>query len=110
MAGKHINPETKAKAITMRAAGYTLTTIAAELSISVSSLQRLFKRLNVKPATLSDKLVKQASAELTDRVGSSERVKEELARMVADDLAHARLIRERIAVAAEHLNASNLCL
>lgn len=43
-----------------------------------------------------------------EAVTSNDRINEEAGRIVADDLAHARLLRERMAVAAEHLTATNL--
>lgn len=44
MPGKRLTPNQKIDAVTLREAGFTLTTIAEQMIVSVNSLQRLFKR------------------------------------------------------------------
>jgi hypothetical protein len=62
----------------------------------------------VKPAPFRRFLIEIAKRDLISAIMSNDRIKEEAARIVADDLAHARLLRQRIAVAAEQLEASTL--
>jgi len=107
MPGKRLTPTQITEAATLRAAGFTLTAISERIGVSVSSLQRAFKRHSVKRASLSAEAVKRATDDLLGHVTSSDRIKEEAARIVADDLAHSRLIREKAATTLEALGASD---
>jgi hypothetical protein len=108
MAGKSLTPAEIADAVCLRAAGYTVTAISDRTGISLRTLNRVFERHGAKKGAVKDELVQEAKRNLIEGVTSNERIKEEAARMVADDLAHARLLRLRMADAAEHLVATNL--
>lgn len=108
MPGKSVSPEKIAEAVTLRAAGYTATAIADRLGISVRSVNRVFEHHKAKKGEASHELVQAARQALIEGVTSNDRIKEEAARLIADDLAHARLLRSRIADATEHLTATNL--
>ena len=107
MSGKHITTKQISEAVTLREAGYTLTSIAGRLSMSVSSLQRAFKAHKVKKGTLTAKAVKDARKSLLTHVTSSEEIQHEAAKLVTDDLAHTQLLREKAAVTIEALNATD---
>lgn len=108
MPGKSLSPELLGEAVTLRAAGFTVAAIAQRTGVSVRTLNRAFQRHGTKKGELKDDLVESARRSLLDGFNSDERIKAEAARIVADDLAHARLLRERMAEAAEHLAASDL--
>ena len=108
MAAKSTSPEVIAQAVSLRAAGYTVAAISERTGISIRTLNRLFARHGTKKGAARDELIETAKRNLIEGVTSNERIKEEAARIVADDLAHARLLRMRIAVASEHLTATNL--
>jgi lambda repressor-like predicted transcriptional regulator len=107
MPGKSLTPEQISEAATLRAAGYTLTAISVRLGISVSSLQRAFRRHPVKKATLLPSAIEHASQDLTERLMQDDRIKEEVARLLVDDLAHTSLLRDKAAATIEALNPSD---
>ena len=108
MAGKSVSPEKIAEAVTLRAAGYTTTAIAERLGVSIRTLHRVFEHHKTKKGEVTDELVQAAKNDLMRVVISTDRIKEEVARLIADDIAHARLLRGRMADATEHLTAGNL--
>jgi hypothetical protein len=108
MPGKSVSPEKIAEAVTLRAAGYTATAIADRIGVSVRTLHRAFEHHKAKKGAMKDELVQAARKQLIEGVTSDERIKEEAARLIADDIAHARLLRSRMADATEHMTATNL--
>lgn len=108
MAGKTLTPEQVAQALTLRAAGLTVTAISDRLGISVRTLYRLFERHGATKGAVSAELVEAAREELLRNLTSNDAIKAEAAKLVADDLAHARQLRQRMTDAAEHLRATNL--
>lgn len=107
MPGKRLTPTQQIEAATLREAGYTITAIADRIGVSVSSLQRLFKRRSVSKGSVSEQAVNSARESLLERLVSNDRIKEEVAKLITDDLAHTRMIREKAAVAAEALTPSD---
>lgn len=108
MPGKSTTPEQLAHAIALRSAGLTLLDISNRVGVSVSTLQRVFRRNPIPKGEARTALVEAAKQQVIDRVTCDDAIREEAARQIADDLAHAAFLRERIAVAAEHLHAENL--
>ncbi len=108
MPGKSLTPNQITEAVTLRAAGYTLTAISQRTGISLRTLNRHFEQHGAKKGTVKDEVIEAAKRDLIEGITSNDRVKEEAGRMVADDLAHGRLLRERMALACEHLTATNL--
>lgn len=53
-------------------------------------------------------LVEAAKRDLVESVTNNQVIRMEAARVLADDLAHARLLRERMTEAAEHMTATSL--
>jgi len=107
LSGKHLTIKQISEAVTLREAGFSLTSIAGRLSVSVSSLQRAFKTHKIKKGTLTAKAVKDARKSLLSHVTSSEEIQHEAAKLVTDDLAHSQLLREKAAVTIEALNATD---
>lgn len=107
MPGKRLTPDQLTEAVTLREAGYTIAAIAERLGVSVSSLQRAYKRLSVAGGSLKAEVIDQAREQLLAHVTSNEQIKQEAARLVADDLAHVRMLRAQAAATAERLTPSD---
>ena len=107
MAGKHLSLTQVSEAITLREVGYTLTAIAERLNISVSSLQRAYKKHSTKKNAIRSEVIENAREELMACVTSSDVIKEEAAKLLTDDLAHSRLLRNKAAVTIEAITAKD---
>lgn len=92
----------------MREAGYTVLSISQELGISVRTLNRHFAEHGAKKGTVKAAMLDAARDDLMKRVLSDDAIKEEAARLINDDLAHARHLRSLLADASEQLVASTL--
>lgn len=92
----------------MREAGYTALSISQLLGISVRSLQRHFATQGAKKGALKQELLDAARTELLNRIVCDDAIREEAARLINDDLAHARHIRGLMLAASEQLNATSL--
>jgi AraC-like DNA-binding protein len=92
------------KAAALREAGYTLATIAQRVDVSPRTRQRHFKTHQVSAGALKTELIDKARQDLLDSVTASEGLKREAARLLADDVASARLIRDKAAQVAEVLS------
>src|SRR5450830_1179395 len=102
------SPVDIAEAVALREAGFTALAISQRLGMSVRSLQRHFAATGtVKGAIKADLLVK-ARADLMARVSSESSIKEEAARLVADDLAHSQHLRQIMLAATEAMTAVTL--
>lgn len=101
-------PAEISEALALREAGYTALSISQRLGISVRSLQRHFAAHGVKKGSIKEEVLATARADLLKRVTSDQAIKEEAARIINDDLAHAQHLRELMVDATEHLHASSL--
>lgn len=108
MTRRTAKPDQISKAIAMREAGYTVLSISQELGISIRTLNRHFAEHGAKKGTVKDTLLNAARDDLMKRVLSDDAIREEAARLINDDLAHARHLRELLADASEQLVASSL--
>jgi len=105
---KTATPAEISEALALREAGYTALSISQHLGISVRSLQRHFAEHSVKKGSIKEEVLATARADLLKRVTSDQTIKEEAARIINDDLAHARHLRELMINATEHLHANSL--
>lgn len=108
MAGKTATPEQVAQAVALRAAGLSLIGIAERTGVSVSTVQRLLRKHPTAKGGAKAALIESTKQELIGRVTSDVAIREEAARLIADDLAHTAMLRRKIAIAAEQLEATNL--
>lgn len=108
MTKKTATPDQISQALALREAGYTTLSISQKLGISVRSLQRLFAEHGTKKGAIKEEALATARADLLKRVTSDEAIKEEAAKLINDDLAHAMHLRELMINATEHLQASSL--
>ncbi|MDM4772700.1 hypothetical protein [Solimonas sp. SE-A11] len=108
MSKKVALPDEIAKALAMREAGYTVLSISQKLGISVRSLQRHFAEHGARKGVLKQELLEAARTDLLNRVTSDEAIREEAARLINDDLAHARHLRALLIEATDQLKAKSL--
>lgn len=108
MPGKSVSPEVVAEAVMMRAAGFTAAAISARLGVAVRTLHRIFAHHKTAKGAVTVELLEAARHDLIDSVFNKDMIKAEAAGIAADDLAHARLLRERVAAAYELLQPTNL--
>lgn len=92
----------------LREAGFTALAISQRLNISVRTLQRSFAAAGTRKGAAKAEVLQRAKDELMARITSDEAIKEEAARLVADDLAHSLHLREVILAASEQMKATNL--
>lgn len=101
-------PDEISQALAMREAGYTVLSISQRLGISVRSLQRHFAKHGTKRGAAKQELIEAARADLLKRVTSDDAIREEAAKLINDDLAHARHLRAVMLEASEQLQAASL--
>lgn len=101
-------PDEIGQALAMREAGYTVLSISQRLGISVRSLQRHFSGYGAKRGTIKQELIEAARSDLLKRVTSDDAIREEAAKLINDDLAHARHLRAVMLEASEQLQAASL--
>jgi AraC-like DNA-binding protein len=108
MTKKTAIPDEIAQALAMREVGYTVLSISQRLGLSVRSLQRHFAAHGAVKGGLKQELMDAARAELMKRVTSDDAIRDEVAQLVNDDLAHTRHLRSLMLVASEQLHANSL--
>lgn len=104
---KHITPTQKKQALTLRAAGWTITTISDKTHISVSTLKRLFQTHSVKRGELKQSVIKEATNQLLQEASTLEAIKIEAAALLLDDLAMVKRLRAAMAEATENLSSTD---
>lgn len=107
VAGKQTTPDQAAQAVILREAGWTISAIAARMSISISTAQRLLKKHKAVAGAATQALIDQAREELVTTAFSLEAVQQAVASLVADDLALTQQIRTKLASAVEILNPAD---
>jgi AraC-like DNA-binding protein len=108
MSKTHATPEDIAEALALREAGFTALAISQRLGISVRSLQRHFAATGTRKGAVKADVLQRAKDDLMARITCDTTIKEEAARLVADDLAHSLHLREVILAASEQMKATNL--
>jgi AraC-like DNA-binding protein len=101
-------PDVVGEALAMREAGYTALAISQRLGLSVRTLQRHFASAGTRKGAIKAEVLRKAKDTLMARITSDEAIKEEAARLVADDLAHSMHLREVILAASEQMTAASL--
>lgn len=104
----HTTPDEILEALALREVGYTALAISQRLNISVRTLQRHFASAGARKGAAKAEVLQRAKTELMARIISDETIKEEAARLVADDLAHSLHLREIILAASEQMKATSL--
>ena len=105
---KIAEPDQIAQALALREAGFSTLSISQRTGIPTRTLERHFQAAGARKGSLKEEMLSEARKELLGLVSSSEAIREEAAKLVADDLAHARYLRQIMQEAAEHMQATNL--
>jgi AraC-like DNA-binding protein len=108
MTKTHATPDEIGEALALREAGYTVLAISQRLGISVRTLQRHFAAAGTRKGAVKAEVLRKAKDELLARITSDQSIKEEAARLIADDLAHSIHLRELILAASEQMKAESL--
>lgn len=108
MTRRTATPDTISEALALREAGYTALSISQRLGISIRSLQRHFAEHGAKKGAIKKEVLESARAELLKRITSDDTIREEAARLINDDLAHARHLRSIMVEASALLSATTL--
>ena len=103
MSGTVKTPAEIKRAVTLRNAGHSLSSISLKTQISASTLVRHFDRLKITKGTITSDAVEAARQELLNDVGFIGDLKIQIASSISDDLSQAIAIRESIALSLEQL-------
>lgn len=96
------------RAIVLREAGWTLSGIVEQTSISASTLQRAFKRHSVERGGLTSNAVERAREQLLQDAGFLGEIKHTIASIILDDISLARRIRESLLITLEEIDGDKL--
>jgi len=103
MTGSVKTPAEIKRAVTLRNAGHSLSSISLKTQISASTLVRHFDRLKITKGVITSDAVEAARQELLNDVGFIGDLKIQIASSISDDLSQAIAIRESIALSLEQL-------
>jgi AraC-like DNA-binding protein len=93
---------------TLRAAGYSISTIAERIGMSARTVARICAKFDIRKSDFRREAIETARRELLRDAGSVEYFKSELAALVLDDIAQARRLRDKIANTAEYLEPTDI--
>lgn len=94
MTGKNTAPDVLAEALCMRAAGYTSIAISQKLGLSARTLARHFAKHGTTKGSALPEVIEASRSELLALITSDDRIRQEVAQHLQDDLAHVRALRE----------------
>ena len=100
MSNKHTSPSQKSKIISLRLAGYSYSTIADKVGVSVSTVKRHTK--NIKKGAVKQEMVDQAKEGLLSNL-NDDTVKAQLSALIADDISLIQRIRSNILTTLEKI-------
>jgi AcrR family transcriptional regulator len=104
---KLASPQLIKRAITLRIAGHTLSSIVEKTGLSASTLYRYFKKFDIERGSLTVESVAEARESLLNDALFIDNLKLTIASSIADDLALSRQIRDAIALSLEELIVDN---
>lgn len=99
-------PNIEAQAVILREAGYTAPAIANRLNLSLSTTKRILKRRGAIAGAATEALIAKAKQDMLDSVFELGTVQETYASSVMEDLAIARLIRDKAVDTLERIDPS----
>lgn len=105
---RRITLSTVRRIATLRAAGYSIASIAERVGVSARTVARVCQRFDLRKSDFRAEAIEQARQELLRNADSIELIKAELSALLMDDIAQSRRIRDRMTEAAEHLVAHDL--
>ena len=108
MAGKKATPDQNAQAVILREAGYTIPAIAHQLTLSVSTTQRILKANTAVAGATQQKLIAKAREDMLNAAFALEQVQMKAASLVMDDLAISQQIRSKLSMAVDQLDPGDI--
>ena len=108
MAGKKATPDQNAQAVILREAGYTIPAIAHQLTLSVSTTQRILKANTAVAGATQQKLIAKAREDMLNAAFALEQVQMKAASLVMDDLAISQQIRSKLSMAVDLLDPADI--
>lgn len=108
MGGKKATPDQNAQAVILREAGYTIPAIAHQLEISVSTAQRILKANKTVAGATQQKLIAKAREDMLNAAFALEKVQLIAASLVMDDLSISHQIRNKLSMAIEQLDVTDI--
>lgn len=108
MGGKKATPDQNAQAVILREAGYTIPAIAHQLEISVSTAQRILKANKTVAGATQQKLISKAREDMLNAAFALEKVQLIAASLVMDDLSISHQIRNKLSMAIEQLDVTDI--
>lgn len=91
------------RAIVLREAGLTLSSIAERTGLSASTLYRAFKANRIERGDLTTESIEEARQQLLNDAGFVEELKHTIAASIVDDLALVRKVREALALMTDDI-------
>ena len=104
MTGKNTAPDVLAEALSMRAAGYTTMAISQKLGLSARTLARHFAKHGTSKGSALPEVIEASRSELLALITSDDRIRQEVAQHLQDDLAHVSAVREAMADTLTKIN------
>jgi len=101
-------PDRKIYAIALRSAGFSTLAISERIGVSVRTLHRWFSASATTKGELKQSLIEEAKEELLSKIKSDEAVRQEIAVLLVDELAHANALKQKMHEALELLKPTNL--
>jgi hypothetical protein len=108
MTRKTTTPKEITEILTLREAGYTVLAISQKLNISTRTIDRHLATHGAKKGSLKQEVIENARTELFKLITSNTAIREEAAKLIADDIAHSKHIRAIVIEASEFLKATSL--
>lgn len=104
MTGRSTAPDVLAQALSMRAAGYTTVAISQKLGLSARTLARHFAKHGISKGSALPEVIEASRSELLALITSDDRIRQEVAQHLQDDLAHVKALRETLADTLARIN------
>lgn len=101
------SPDVEARAAALRAGGWSVAAIAAELQLSGSTVKRICKKHQVRRGEVQQELIEAARGELLLAAADDARIKAALGGFLLDTLAHISTSRDKALASLEQLDPSS---
>lgn len=108
MARKTTTPKEVTEILTLREAGYTVLAISQKVNISTRTIDRHLATHGTKKGSLKQEVIENARTEMFKLINSNTAIREEAAKLIADDIAHSNHIRGIMIDASEFMKATSL--
>ncbi|MBO6555265.1 MAG: helix-turn-helix domain-containing protein [Pseudomonadales bacterium] len=105
---KRTTPDQTMRVVTLRAAGWPLSVICADVDLSLSTVQRILKRNKTKRGELQEKMIKAAKEELSNSCTNDESLKDYFKEMLIESVIQARFARQKALQALEAMNPKSI--